>query len=400
MGAGRGRRTGIILIIIILVVILLAVGGLFLFQQVLGGRGVVSPAEPTTAPPPTRPPTIDVVVAARDIPRGRRLTLEDLDVMAWPLLAESPPPIGALTLDEEQGTGFDQIVGRIARVDILVGSPVLENMITPSDQPTDLASVGSDAALLVPPGSVAVAVPLTRLSSVAYALRQGDHVDVLMSFRFMNVDEEFQTKLPNHAVQLVQDEETGEVTFTEYPLGREEIGAFGNTIVVVPGDGPEAIQQTTQLVINNAIVLRVGNWPSSDLNAPLVVTPAATPTPDESATDGQPTEGEGEPTAVPQPPAPDVVTLAMSRQDALVLKYAAELEVPIDFALRSVVDNEVQDIVTDPVTLSYIINNRGVTPPEPLPVALDPRADILSTFEQQLEASATGEGGGGGTGGQ
>lgn len=391
MGAGRGRRTGIILIIIILVVILLAVGGVFLFQQVLGGGGVAVQAEPTTAPPPTQPPTIDIVVAAQDIPRGRRLTLADLDVMAWPLLSESPPPIGALTLDDEQGAGLDQIAGRIARVDILAGSPILDNMITPSDQPTNLAEVGSDAALLVPPGSVAVAVPLTRLSSVGYALRTGDHVDVLMSFRFMNVDEEFQSKLPNNAVQLIQDEETGEVTFTEYPLGREEIGAFGNTIVVVPGEGPEAIQQTTQLVIDNAIVLQVGNWSRTDLNAPLVVTPAATPTPE-----GQDLGEQGvqvEPTAVPQPPAPDIVTLAMSRQDALVLKYAAELEVPIDFALRSVVDNELEDIVTEPVTLSYIINNRGVTPPEPLPVALDPRVDILSTFDQMLEeAPAEGEG--------
>jgi hypothetical protein len=65
-----------------------------------------------------------------------------------------------------------------------------------------------------------------------------------------------------------------------------------------------------------------------------------------------------------------------------------------------VVDNEIEDIVTEPVTLSYIITNRGVTPPDPLPVALDPRADILSTFDQQLEESAAAAEQNGGTEGQ
>ena len=392
MGAGRGRRTGIILIALILVVILVAAGGLLLLRSLGGGIGeVVVGEEPggeqeTTFLPPTAPPTLDIIIAARDIPRGKQLELDDVTVLSWPLLQEAQPPLGVLTVSEGQGAGLDQVVGRIARVDILNGTPVLENMITPGDQPIDLGDVGSDAALLVPPGKVAIALPITRLSSVAYALREGDHVDVLMSFRFIDVDEEFQTPLPNDIILLTDNPEMAALGFQglRYPQGREERGLFGTTVLVVPGEGNQGqpvVRQTTQLVIDNAIVMRVGNWPISDINQPIVVTMAPTPTPSEGE-GGVAEEGAAEPTPLPAIPLPDIVTLAMSRQDALVLKYATELGVKVDLVLRSAVDDDIEDIVTDPVTLSYIINSRTVTPPEKLPVALDPRVDILNTFSE------------------
>ena len=283
MGAGRTRKTGLILIVLILVVLLIAVGAIFLLRGTLfGGQEVASDEggqSPQQAAQPTAPPTIDILVAARDIPRGKLITADDLTIMSWPAIEQAPPPLGVLVVDGSTGAGLEQAVGRMARADILAGSPVLETVLTAAGQATDLADVGSDAALRIPSGYIAIAVPVTRLSSVAYALREGDHVDVLMSFRFMDVDEEFQTELPNNAVLLDVDEETGELVVREYPVGREERGIFGDTIMMVPGDGEKAIQQTTQLVIDNAVVLHVGNWPLSDLNQPIVVTPEPTPTP-------------------------------------------------------------------------------------------------------------------------
>src|SRR5690554_5983972 len=390
MGAGRTRKTGLILIVLILVVLLIAVGAIFLLRGTLfGGQEVASDEggqSPQQAAQPTAPPTIDILVAARDIPRGKLITADDLTIMSWPAIEQAPPPLGVLVVDGSTGAGLEQAVGRMARADILAGSPVLETVLTAAGQATDLADVGSDAALRIPSGYIAIAVPVTRLSSVAYALREGDHVDVLMSFRFMDVDEEFQTELPNNAVLLDVDEETGELVVREYPVGREERGIFGDTIMMVPGDGEKAIQQTTQLVIDNAVVLHVGNWPLSDLNQPIVVTPEPTPTPvpeGEAPADGQTASAQTAPTPVPSLPVPDVVTLIMSRQDALIMKYAIEQGASIDLALRSAADDDVQGITTDPVTLSYIINSRNVTPPEKLPIALDPRLDKLQELVEE-----------------
>jgi len=390
MGAGRTRKTGLILIVLILVVLLIAVGAIFLLRGTLfGGQEVASDEggqSPQQAAQPTAPPTIDILVAARDIPRGKLITADDLTIMSWPAIEQAPPPLGVLVVDGSTGAGLEQAVGRMARADILAGSPVLETVLTAAGQATDLADVGSDAALRIPSGYIAIAVPVTRLSSVAYALREGDHVDVLMSFRFMDVDEEFQTELPNNAVLLDVDEETGELVVREYPVGREERGIFGDTIMMVPGDGEKAIQQTTQLVIDNAVVLHVGNWPLSDLNQPIVVTPEPTPTPvpeGEAPADGQTASAQTAPTPVPSLPVPDVVTLIMPRQDALIMKYAIEQGASIDLALRSAADDDVQGITTDPVTLSYIINSRNVTPPEKLPIALDPRLDKLQELVEE-----------------
>ena len=390
MGAGRTRKTGLILIVLILVVLLIAVGAIFLLRGTLfGGQEVASDEggqSPQQAAQPTAPPTIDILVAARDIPRGKLITADDLTIMSWPAIEQAPPPLGVLVVDGSTGAGLEQAVGLMARADILAGSPVLETVLTAAGQATDLADVGSDAALRIPSGYIAIAVPVTRLSSVAYALREGDHVDVLMSFRFMDVDEEFQTELPNNAVLLDVDEETGELVVREYPVGREERGIFGDTIMMVPGDGEKAIQQTTQLVIDNAVVLHVGNWPLSDLNQPIVVTPEPTPTPvpeGEAPADGQTASAQTAPTPVPSLPVPDVVTLIMPRQDALIMKYAIEQGASIDLALRSAADDDVQGITTDPVTLSYIINSRNVTPPEKLPIALDPRLDKLQELVEE-----------------
>ena len=51
----------------------------------------------------------------------------------------------------------------------------------------------------IPPGKVAYALPVGRYSGVAWAIRPGDHVDVIISLLVVDLDEEFQTILPNNA---------------------------------------------------------------------------------------------------------------------------------------------------------------------------------------------------------
>ncbi len=384
MARRGGSRTAMIIIIVLIVVVLLAGGGLLLLRGMGGGlMGAAEPAAEVNVPPtPTpEPQTMSIIIAARDIPRGSRLTAQDVTIMSWPLIESAPPPYGALVVGDEQGAGLDQVEGRIARVDIIYEQPVLDFMITPGDEPMDLADLGSDAALKVPQGLVAVAVPIQRLSAVAYALREGDHVDIMMSFSFIDIDEDFQTILPNQGLLFIEDIESGEIDFLEYPLGREEIGVLGQSIIVVP-NGDQVSKKATQLIIDNAIVMHVGDWPLRDLNQPIVVTPEPVVEEEEpvEVEEGEAPPSEPTPTPVPAIPVPDVITLAMSRQDALVLKYATEVGADIDYALRSALDDDIEDIETDTVTLGYIVNFYNVTPPEKEEYALDTQVGLLSQF--------------------
>ncbi len=384
MGAGRGRRTGIILIILILLVVLVAVGALLILQGLGGGAVGGPPAgeQPAVLPSPTPSSTVNLIVAARDIPRGARLTVRDVTVMPWPVMAEAPVPFGALIVsDQPGGPGLEQVEGRIARQDILSGDLVRDFMLTPGPEPTGLLDRGSDAALQISSGMVAVAFPLDRLSSVAYAIRPGDHVDILASLRFIDVDDEFQTPLPNQAILVTDSAELtalGLQGFT-YPLGREEGGVFGTTLLVVPdvANSRPLSRQTTQIILDNIRVLRVGDWPITDIYMPIVVTAVPTPLP---TPQGTPQPAPAEVTPTPGVPVPDIITLEMTPQDALVLKYVSEVGGLITIVLRSALDDEINDRVTDPVTLEYIINFRNFTPPAKLPVALDPRIDNLNAF--------------------
>ena len=60
-----------------------------------------------------------------------------------------------------------------------------------------ITELGSDDALFISPGMVAVSIPLPDLSSVSYAPQRGDHVNVIVTMLFVDLDPAWQTKLPN-----------------------------------------------------------------------------------------------------------------------------------------------------------------------------------------------------------
>jgi Flp pilus assembly protein CpaB len=389
MGASRGRRTGLILIILILLILIAGGAAIYLLQNGLLGETSEVPEEVEVVPTATPPPAIRVIVAARDIPRGARLGIQDVTTIPWPDLAEAPPPIDALIVTEGEGFGLEQVEDRIVRVDILKGQPILNFMITPGEEPIGLADRGSDAALLIPSGSVMMTIPISRLSAAGYALREGDHVDVFASVQFVNIDEDFQTLLPNRLQLLTDDEEliAAGLQSYQYVEGREEDGPFGTTLLVMPGDGDvsQRSRQATQLLIDNAIVVRMGEWPINDLHEPIVITPAPPPTAvPQDQTNAEPAAEEAPPTPTPVPPAPDIISLAMSRQDALVLKYTLEQGANIDLVLRSALDDDVNNVTTDTVTLEYIIQFYDVEIPNSLPQALEP-----TTAQDLLDALAS-----------
>ncbi|MCJ7666798.1 MAG: Flp pilus assembly protein CpaB [Anaerolineae bacterium] len=183
--------------------------------------------------------------------------------------------------------------------------PIMEGQIILADMLIDKEKVleeGSFAAFAIPEGKVALAVPIDNIHSVAGAIQAGDFVDVLVTITF-----QVQRRTG------VKTEEGGEQVETVQAL-------------------------TTQLALQDAEVLRVGAW-----NVP------------------PPTE-EGEVALPPQ----DFLTLLVSQQDALVLKYARDdPNFTVDFALRGVEDHTI--VSTESVTLQYILTRFNVATPAPPP---------------------------------
>jgi Flp pilus assembly protein CpaB len=355
---GRGR----LLLLLVLILILVAVAAVLLLPRLTGGpttpaqQQVESPAE--VLPTPTPIPFVEIVVAVQELPRGIRIPEENaVELRRWPA---SAAPFNALQ-------SLDDVVGKIARTDIPREAPVLSTMLV--DNLRELAErgrAGSDAAAVMPPGLVAVSIPMDRITGVAYAIREGDYVDVIMSMLFVDVDEEFQSLYPNE-YNLVSFDEEGNIIIQEGVPGRLDVGIGGAPVIV----GPSEIQRprlVTQRTVQSAWVLRVGNFPITGNYIGATPTPIPTPTP------AQPAEGEAaaeRPVAVPTAvPAPDIITLAVSPQDAVVLVWAVDAKLPVTLALRAATD--ISQVPTQPVTLEYIMSNYNISAPNRLPYALEP----------------------------
>ena len=353
-------RIGRVLLFIglLLLVVALAAGGFMLWRT--SQPDEPPPSEMEGAPEPVVVSTVPIVVAAQNIPRGMKIADRDAAVVLaeWPI---DSVPAGAMS-------EVDSIYGRIARVDIPLGMPILENMVAPDLW--DAAETGSDAALQVPPGMVAYAAPAARYSSAAWALRPGDHVDVILSLLMLDLDEEFQTVLPNAASCLtVGPEETCGIDI----YGRLEVLPNGTLINVTPSEGQRP-RLVTQLTVQDVLVLHVGDWPRIEDVAPEgEVIPIEEAPPDEA----QP------------PPEPEVepLTLALTRQDAMVLEYAQAIGARFTFVLRSAGDDE--SVATDSVTLQYLMDRFIIEQPPKLPYGITPplsrlvpigRSDVVGQY--------------------
>lgn len=337
-------RGGRVLVLVGLIVLLGAVAvGVILWR-----RGALQPAStpPSVAPegeeavPYAAPEGMrEIVVAAKDIPRGSRITSDAVQIATWP---ETSVPGDALA-------DVEAALGRVARVDIVLDMPILDGMLT--DAPGDLGAVGSDAALHIPAGKVAYALPVSRYSGVAWAIRPGDHVDVIVSLLVVELDEEFQTALPNNATCVQPPEGEG---CQGGVMGRLEVLPNSWVVNLTP-NGDQQPRLVTQLTVQDAVVLRIGDWPG-DEEAPPVE-------------EEQPEEAEGQPVAASRA-AVEPLTLIVTPQDAMVLKYAGEVGASIDLVLRSSADTG--QITTDSVTLQYIFERFDIELPPKLPYGLTP----------------------------
>ena len=145
--------------------------------------------------------------------------------------------------------------------------------------------------LLIPPGMVAFTIPASEATAAAGAIQPGDYVDVLLSLKVKEVD--------------------------------------------IRNGNESQEQVTTQLTLQDVKVINVGLW------AP----------PQQQAAQASGNQAAAGQTA--KPADARTITVLVSQQDALVLKYAKE-QGQIDLALRPYNDHE--KVTTDSVYITYMVD--------------------------------------------
>ncbi|HEY66805.1 MAG: Flp pilus assembly protein CpaB [Chloroflexi bacterium] len=348
--------------ILIIVGGILFVGALAVGLLLLRSRGVQQATTPVPegTPQPELPTGVtEIVVAVQNIPRGMRIT-EDINAVALQSWPADAVPEGAIT-------DLEAVYGRVARVDIVREMPLLEDMLT--EEAGDMGAVGSDAALRIPPGKVAYALPVARYSSVAWALRPGDHVDIILSLLMVDLDEETQTILPNNMACISPPEGEGCVSG---PMGRLEVLPNGWLVNVTSSEGQRP-RLVTQLTVQDAEVLYVGEWPMEER-------PPA---------EGEELPEEQQPTPPPRAEVEPLI-LIVTRQDAIVLDYALAAGARINLLLRSA--GETGPVTTESVTLQYIMERFNIELPPKLPYGTTPP---LMRLERIPKSEAAGQYGGG-----
>lgn len=354
MASGK-KNSGMVLILLALVI--------------LGGLGaayilIIKPSQQKAAEPlPT--PTMDITsvemiyVTTQNIQRGETISEDKIAKIAYPKKDFIP---NLFIIDPTE------VVGKRAKYALDAGVPVTPNMLLD-------AGGGSIASMDVPPGYTAVSIPITRLTSVSYALQSGDHIMVIGCMSLVDLDPDFQTKLPNNTASVevkgtlegVTNAAAGIISGNG-PQGRAELDPTLNLPIYVVGSEDQRSRIVCQNVIADAAVLKIGNFlvdgvykgPGTESE------PAPTPVP----------AAEGESAATPEPPAPpDVITLIVSPQDAILINYLMVSDVKLNLALRNPTDS--QPVLTEAVTLQYLMDQKGIPLPAKLPYGLEPRVDKL-----------------------
>ena len=355
-------RRGRVFLYLSLILVLLVVGGYFLYQNFMkpDTTSVGAPAEVS------EPDRVDIVVITQKAPRGTVLNETVLGLISLP----------RDLLISGMFTDLAQVVGRQAKFDLDSGIPLTVNMLV--DSAAQLSDAGSVAALSIPEGMVAKSIPISRLASVSYALRPGDRVVVIASMQFIDLDADFQTKLPNstalvYGSNLVLSADAGpprltsEIIITDGKYGRavKDGELAEEQIYVIPSEAQRP-RLATQIIIPSATVLHIGDFSYDDGGLGAGDLPAPEPTP---------IAAEGEVVAAPVVKPPDNITLIVSPQEAVNLTYLIDSGVEISLALRSAGDSTVIDTKT--ATMQFFLDDYSIPLPAKLPYGLAPRVDSV-----------------------
>jgi Flp pilus assembly protein CpaB len=360
--ASRGRRVGIIFIVLALILIIVLGAAAYFFKDIIFGN-----AAPTAAPLANNTPvppavkTVDIVVLTQNISFGQPVPEEALGF--------APVPEDRYV----EGLYFktkEDVAGKRARYQLTSGTILTTGMVSAN-------ALGSYASGQIPPGYVAIPIPITMLTSVSYALQPGDHVSVLVALLLEELDPNFQSALPNVTGSVEKPgtgtTETGSqkltitITNGDGSQGRTELDPILNEPVYVQPSEPQRPRIVTQLIISDAMVLGVGRFPKDGGTGEVTPEPTTQPQPGVTPTPG--------PTAAPAPD-PDQVTLVVTPQDAVTLNYIMlNKGAKLNLVLRSAGDTK--SVSAEAVTLQFLMDQYNIPFPSKLPYGLEPRIDSL-----------------------
>jgi pilus assembly protein CpaB len=341
-------RRGRVFLYLAFLLILIAVAGVVIWQNVLGG------GQPKKTPTPTQAPK--VLVLAQNLDQGDVITEDVLTAMPWPGGIDK-----SQVFEESQKS---EVIGRQLKYELAAGTPIFKSFLI--SQGEQIPMYGSAWALSIPPGMVAVSMPINALAAVSYAPRPGDHVNVMVTVMFIDLDTSFQSMLPNMTGLVVAsgppDPESGQnnpLTVAVEPniYGRVEIDpVLGQAVYLLPIEAQRP-RMTSQLLLQDAVVLQIGEFPLKGTEKA-----AATATPDPKAK--QTTQKEAATTTV----YPTLITLLVTPQDAVTLNYLIFQDAQLTLALRNPNDNSRVQI--NPVTLQFLLEQYQIPVPVRLPYGL------------------------------
>ena len=107
-----------------------------------------------------------VVVVTEDLPEGARLERGSLNVNAWPVNAVPP---GAFSV-------ADSVVGRVTRVPVFRGEPVVPGRLAPP-------GTGTGLEVKITPGKRAMSVKINEVVGLSGLIQPNSRVDVLVTLR-------------------------------------------------------------------------------------------------------------------------------------------------------------------------------------------------------------------------
>jgi pilus assembly protein CpaB len=347
------RRGRIIIFLLLIVIIGLAVA-YFAIRLLLQSQ----------APRQQAPVNVEVFVAGQNIPQGGKITADELATITLP---QDKVTDVEFTSDKKA----ELLNNKVAKYPLDQGVVITSSMISDASQAVSIA--GPEWAALIPPGMTAISIPATRLSTVSYGVNDGAHVNLNACFLFVDVDPSFQSITPDNTAAL---------TATGFPAGALPIlslgvGAVGGPqgrleldpslqqpFFLVPSE-PQRPRVVCQTILQNVVVMKLGNFPLAATTAAAAQTQAQ-----------QQTQQQQQGAA----PLPDILTLIVSPQDADTLSYMVYTNAQIMMTLRNPSDQS--RLATEAATLQFLLSQYNIPVPAKLPYALQPKIDSLAAPAQ------------------
>ncbi len=337
-------RRGRILIFLLLIIVIGLVVAFVALRSFLQTRAT-----------PQTPSNVDVYQAGQNIPQGAKISEDELTTISLP---QDKVTAVEFTVDEKA-----QLLNKVAKYPLDAGVVITSSMV--ADNAGGVNPSGPLWANIIPPGMTAVSLPANRMQMVSYGVDDGAHINLNACFLFVDLDASFQsitpdntavlnaTGFPANALPVLSLGAGG----SNGPQGRLELdSSLQQPFYLLPSEGqrPRPVCQT---VLQNVVVMKRGDF------ALAAAAPAAAQTQAQQQQQGA-------------APAPDMVTLIVSPQDAVTLNYMVYTNAQLVMTLRNPSDQS--RLATEAATLQFLLSQYNIPVPAKLPYGLNPRIDTLT----------------------